>query len=80
MLTGSQFSTFASQNLVHIGPGVSFPGAAVTAITSSPNSSTLEGVRVYRHRDVGNLASLAAQVHHWLPRLHHAHIVRELLD
>ena len=42
-LTGSQFSTFASlQNLVHVGPGPNFPEAAVTAITSSPNSSTLE--------------------------------------
>ena len=42
-LTGSQLSTFASlQNLVHVGPGPNFPEAAVTAITSSPNSSSLE--------------------------------------
>lgn len=42
-LTGSVFSTFASvQNLVHVGPGANSPEAAVTAITSSPNSNTLK--------------------------------------
>jgi iron complex outermembrane recepter protein len=41
-LTGSASSTFANlDHLVHVGPGPNFPEAAVTGVTSSPNSNTL---------------------------------------
>ena len=70
-LTGSQFSTFASvQNLVHVGPGASFPSAAVTGITSSPNSSALEAYGFAATVDMEHHACFAAHVHHRLPRLH----------
>jgi iron complex outermembrane receptor protein len=41
-LTGNFYRTYANlQNLVHVGPGPNFPEAAITAVTSAPNSNTL---------------------------------------